>query len=267
MNIPLPEYLHTSQHPVAVLALGVLREALKNRLARMLIVLMAVGLVFALFVKQLAIMESIAIETAFIAALYRFGVVFLLAAFIVTSQMRELNDKGLDLLLSLPISRAAFFAGKFLGYAVCSILVAAVISLPLFFLAPATLVFAWSISLALELLIVTAASLFFVLALPHSMGSLLSVFGLYLLARMMPALQLMGATSLVEVSGILRQITNGILNAIALLLPRLDLFTQTSWLVNQTGGMTDLPTLALQTLIYATLLVGAAMFDLYRKNF
>jgi Cu-processing system permease protein len=266
MNISLPA-IFTTPHPIAVLALGVLREALKNRLARMVIVLMVIGLAFALFVKQLAIMEITAIETAFVAALYRLGAVFLLSVFIITSQIREVNDKGLDLLLSLPLSRAHFFAGKFLGYASCALMTAVVISLPLFLLAPPAQVFAWGISLTLELLIITSASLFFVLALPHSMGCLLSVMGLYLLARTMAALQLMGATSLVETSGVVRQITNGILNAIALLLPRLDLFTQTSWLVNHAGGMADLPTLMLQTLIYVTLLAGAALFDLYRKNY
>jgi Cu-processing system permease protein len=255
------------QHPLVVLAFGVLREAFKNRLARMLLLLMLTGVGFALFVRQLTIMESVAIETAFIAALYRMGAVFLLAVFIITSQIREMNDKGLDLLLSLPISRSAFFAGKFLGYAACAVMIAVIICLPLFLLAPATQVFAWSISLALELLIITAMSLFFILAFPHSMGSLLSVMGLYLLSRTMASLQLMGATSLVETSGLVRQITNGALNSIALLLPRLDLFTQTSWLVNHSGGMAELPTLAMQTLIYVSLLVGAALFDLYRKNF
>jgi Cu-processing system permease protein len=266
VNIAYPN-LFRAPHPVAVLALGVMREALKNRLARMVAVWMLIGFGLALFVKQLALMESVAIETAFLAALYRLGAVFLLAVFIITSQIREMNDKGLDLLLSLPISRRVFFAGKFLGYAICALLMAMIISLPLFFLAPAAQVMAWSLSLALELLMITAASLFFVLALPHSMGALLSVMGLYLLARTMASLQLMGATALADNSGMLRQITNGVLNSIAMLLPRLDLFTQTSWLVNLVGGMADLPALALQTLIYVALLAGAALFDLYRKNF
>ncbi|MGB8856309.1 MAG: ABC transporter permease [Burkholderiales bacterium] len=266
MNISLPSIL-SSPHPVVVLALGVLREAFKNRLARMLIVMMLFGLAFALFIKQLAIAESAAIETAFLAAIYRMGAVFLLAVFVITSQIREANDKGLDLLLSLPLSRASIFAGKFLGYAGCALITAVLISLPLLLLVPPAQVVVWSISLALELLIVTAASLFFVLALPHSMGSLLSVMGLYLLSRTMAALQLMGAASLVETSGWVRQISNGLLNAIALLLPRLDLFTQTAWLVNHTGSMANLSTLALQTLIYAALLSGAALFDLYRKNY
>ncbi len=266
MTFSLPA-LFTAPHPVVVLSLGVLREAFKNRLARLLIVLMLTGLAFALFVKQLAIVESAAIETAFIAALYRMGSVFLLTIFIITSQIREANDKGLDLLLSLPISRTHFFAGKFLGYACCALMMAGLLSLPLFLLAPATQVFAWGISLTFELLIISAASLFFVLALPHSMASLLSVIGLYLLARTIASLQLMGATSLVETTGVFKQITNGLLNTIALLLPRLDAFTQTSWLVNGIGGMADLPLIALQTLIYVTLLSGAALFDFYRKNF
>ncbi len=252
---------------VIVLATGTLREALRSRLGWPMMALIIFALCLALFVKQLAITESVAIETAFIAALYRFGAVFLLAMFIITAQVREANDKSFDLLLSLPMSRATFFLGKLLGYALCGILMAMILALPLGLFAPAQPVFAWSISLALELMIVAAASLFFVLTLSSTVASMAAVMGLYLLARTVAALQLMGATSLADTSGIGRHLTNGLLNAIALLMPRLDLFTQTSWLVNGVGGMADLPTIALQTLIYVALLAGAALFDLYRKNF
>jgi ABC-type transport system involved in multi-copper enzyme maturation permease subunit len=263
----LPHVTFNSPHPIFVLALGTLREALKSRLGWVLLVLIFFGLCLAAFVKQLAITETVAVETAFVAALYRASAVFLLAMFIITSQIREAHDKNLDLLFSLPFSRAVFFAGKFVGYALCGLLIAALFSLPLFAFAPASQVIAWGLSLGFELLLITAASLFFVLALQHAVGAMAALMGFYFLARTMAALQLMGATSLAEAGSMGRQLTNGLLNGLALLLPRLDLFTQTAWLVNATGGMGDLPAVVSQTLIYASLLIAAALFDLYRKNF
>ncbi|MGH8632471.1 MAG: ABC transporter permease, partial [Burkholderiales bacterium] len=54
---------------------------------------------------------------------------------------------------------------------------------------------------------------------------------------------------------------------LSLLLPRLDAFTQTAWLLDAqplpiTGG-----SLVIQVLVYVFLLLAAAMFDLYRRSF
>jgi len=51
-----------------------------------------------------------------------------------------------------------------------------------------------------------------------------------------------------------------------LLLPRLDEFTQTSWLIDG-GAPSALGGVFVQTAIYVALLLAAAMFDFYRKNF
>jgi hypothetical protein len=56
------------------------------------------------------------------------------------------------------------------------------------------------------------------------------------------------------------------LDLVAVLLPDLDVFTQTGWLVYG-GGMQDLVPIVMQTVIYVGLLSAAALFDLYRKNF
>ena len=54
------------------------------------------------------------------------------------------------------------------------------------------------------------------------------------------------------------------LDTLALLLPRLDEFAQTRWLVDGVSGA--LGPLALQALIFSALVTAAAMFDMYRKN-
>ena len=50
------------------------------------------------------------------------------------------------------------------------------------------------------------------------------------------------------------------------LLPDLDRFTSTAWLVDHTGTLGDLYLNAVQTLVYSSLLLGAGLFDLYRRN-
>jgi hypothetical protein len=51
-----------------------------------------------------------------------------------------------------------------------------------------------------------------------------------------------------------------------MLLPNLERFTQSEWLVYHTGNLGNLTEIVLQTVIYVILLVTMSLFDLYRKN-
>jgi hypothetical protein len=56
-----------------------------------------------------------------------------------------------------------------------------------------------------------------------------------------------------------------LVDSVWLLLPSLNVFTQTAWLVNQAEWRMILP-IVVQSAIYIGLLLGAALFDFYRKN-
>ena len=53
---------------------------------------------------------------------------------------------------------------------------------------------------------------------------------------------------------------------LALVLPALDRFSQSAWLVDTAAGWPALGGCALQAALYTTLLVAATMFDFYRRN-
>ncbi|MBF0168186.1 MAG: hypothetical protein HQL45_11205, partial [Alphaproteobacteria bacterium] len=55
--------------------------------------------------------------------------------------------------------------------------------------------------------------------------------------------------------------------ALSLLLPRLDVYAQTAWLVHGAPPASMLGFICAQTLVYAPLLLLAAHFDLRRKRF
>lgn len=114
-----------------------LLEALRNRLLWLALMLVAAGLAFTQFLQQVAITESVQIQAALLAALLRIGAVFILAAYVVTSMVREFNDKVTELILSRPLRRSSYFFGKLAGYAVVALALALISSLPLLLFSPA----------------------------------------------------------------------------------------------------------------------------------
>lgn len=247
------------------IAFYTLLEALRNRLMWLIVLAAMAGIGLSGFLQELAITESRQVQVALLAALLRFAAVFLLATFVVTSMARELNDKGLELVLALPLPRAGYVLGKLAGFAALALVPALLFGGLIAIFSPIGQTALWTVSLVGELWMVAAFSLLCVFTLSQVMAALSAVMGFYLLARSITALQLIGQGSISD-SSLSQQIINFTINAIATLLPRFDEFTRTDWLVYHSGNWATLAPLLAQTAIYLTLLTGAALFDLYRKN-
>lgn len=247
------------------IAFYTLLEALRNRLMWLVVLVALIGIALSGFLHEIAITESGQIQVALLAAFLRFAAVFLLATFVVTSMVREFNDKGLELLLALPLPRAGYLLGKLAGFAALALVPALIFGLLTAFLAPPAQTALWALSLICELWIVAAFSLLCVLTFNQIMAALSATLAFYLLARSITALQLIGQGPLSE-NTLSQQVINFVIDAIATLLPHLDGFTRTEWLVYHTGNWAALPPLLAQTGVYLALLAGAALFDLYRKN-
>jgi ABC-type Na+ efflux pump permease subunit len=249
---------------VTALARATLLEALRNRLLWLTAILVVAAFGLTQFLNQVAIAETREIQVALLAAPLRVGAVFILAVFVVTSMVRESNDKVTELLLSLPTPRSSYFFGKFAGYAGVAAILAVLCAAPLAPFAGLPGLALWTASLVCELLIVTAMSLFCVLSLSQVVPALAAVSGFYLLSRSMTAIQIIaGASS--DGQTATDHVVNAIVALIALLLPSLDAMTQTAWLAG--GAFGNAFAVFGQTAIYLTLICGAALFDLYRKNF
>lgn len=240
-------------------------EAARARFLPLLLAILLVGFAGGLFLQAISIADSQRIQTAFLANLLRPAGIFLLSLFVISSMSREFNDKGLELILSLDFPRASYVVGKLSGFMGIALLVSTLCALLLSAYAPAERVALWGTSLLFELWIMTALSLFCAFTFSQIMPAMSFVLGFYLLSRAVAAIQLIGHTPLVE-TGIAQQYMIHLLDFLALLLPRLDTFTRTGWLVDGTGGWEQLPPLLAQTLIYLALLGAGAVFDLSRKN-
>ena len=99
-------------------------------------------------------------------------------------------------------------------------------------------------------------------AVPWAMST---VIGFYVLSRAMAALQLMAHEPLVGSASAAHRFIRAFVDALSSMLPELDRFTESEWLIHSAGTLADLGFAAMQTVIYVTLLCAAALFDLYRK--
>lgn len=247
------------------IALYTLLEALRNRLSWLVLIVALLGIGLSGFLNEMALTESQHVQVALLAAFLRFSAAFLLATFVVTSMVREFNDKGLELLLSLALPRAAYLMGKLAGFACLAVLPAILFgALTLFFSSPEQSLL-WTISLICELWIVAAFAMLCVLSFNQIMAALSATMGFYLLARSVTALQLIANDAQID-SSHSQQFMAMVMKAISVVIPHLDQFTKTEWLVYQTGQLSDLRSIVLQSSICLCLLLGAALFDLYRKN-
>ena len=173
--------------PALILGRFVLLEARRTGLPWLLLVSLLAGLGLAGFLSQLALTESVALQAGILAALFRLCAVFLIAVFVVTSIVREAGDKGTELLLSLPVSRTAYFLGKLGGFTACGGALAIAYALVMLIWSPPAAVAAWFLTLVLEVALIAAVSLFFVLTLAQVVPALAATAGLYLLGRSVAA--------------------------------------------------------------------------------
>jgi len=252
---------------IAVIARYTALEAFRTRYIWLVSALVLAGLGIALFTGDLAITETGATRTAITAAMLRFAAVLLIILFVTTSVHRDFSDKSVELMLSLPLPRAGYYLGKLGGYT----LVAAVTTAPLcgllMFFSPADAGLIWGLSLLLELVLVCALSLLFAFAFNQITGAIAASLLFYVLGRSIGAIQLMAHGPLTNQAQTSMQITTALVDSLAYLLPDLDRFSRSIWLVYSGPGASELVPILVQTLIYVTLLSCIALFDLYRKNF
>ena len=250
---------------IRTIARYTLLEALRNRLSWLILVVALAGIGISGFLYEIALTEKTELQLTLLSALLRFSAVFLVATFVVTSMVREINDKGLQLVLAMPVTRAGYLLGKLTGFALISLLPVAIFGALIGTLAPVATCLMWALSLCAELWIVAAFSVLCVLTFSQVMPALFSVMGFYVMARSIAALQLMGHQPLLEKTPSQRVI-NAMLDTLSALLPHLDRFTRSDWLVYGGIDWHAMALLGTQSVIYLALLCGAALFDMYRKN-
>jgi len=242
-------------------------ESLRNRL--LLLSLLVIGISFGLveFIGDLAITEHRVTQIAILAAFLRMSAVVMLTLFVVSSTVRELHDKTLEMILAMPIRRGSYYLGKLIGFFYIAALISIILSLLLFVYADPEQVVIWTISLFLELVLVVALSLVMLFTFNQVPSALTGVFIIYGASRIATSIFLMSKYPIIAHTSIAQTFMEGFIELLTWLLPDLHRYTQTEWLTYNTADWANLLPLLVQTLIYLVFLSFIALFDFYRKNF
>lgn len=251
---------------IRAVAAYTLLEALRQRLWRLAGACIGTAFVVAEFAGAVAVAESEATRTLLLGAMMRGGAVLALSLVVITGMAREWHDKVPELMLSQPRPRAAYYFGKLAGFSALALAGALLCGLCLLPYAPPAAVLPWSASLAMELAIVVALSLFTALTFAQVTPAFGVVLACYLLARGAGALVLASRSSFATPAGLPQSLVEALAGALGVLLPDLGRFTASEWLLRPPEGLAELPALALRTLACLALLAGASLFDLYRKS-
>ncbi|MRV72738.1 ABC transporter permease [Duganella sp. FT92W] len=252
---------------LAIRAIGrcTVLEAWRGRLPWVMAALGAAALGIAGFARLLALAEGDALYTALLGALLRLACAGAIAAFAVLSVMRETLGRGMQMLMAMALPRSAYVAGKFAGLALLAVPMALASGVLLAVCAAPQQTVLWTVSLLCELWLAAGFGLLCALALAHPLPALAAATAFYLLARMGAALHLAAQHSLQPDNTLRHWLVLGF-DAIATLLPRLDLYTRASWLIYGDATWATVASIGGQTALYLALLGAAALFDLRRKE-
>lgn len=240
-------------------------EALRTRVPATALVTLVLLVCASLFVRELAVTEAVRFQTAFYATAARLCAVFLTAIYVLASVAREFNDKGLEMVLAIDVPRSHYICGKLAGFMVAALMIAVIVSLPLWFMAPAAATVLWTASLMVELALIAALALFCAVTFNQMLPAAGFVAAFYLLARSITAMRLLGAHPISGQDTLSQQVTVLLVEGLAYLLPALDGWTATAWLVDAAATPAVLVPIAAQGVLYIALLTAATLFDFHRR--
>jgi len=177
------------------------------------------------------------------------------------------DTKEIDVILSRPISRTSLVVAYWLGFSFVSLLVTVPLAgiLGLIGVVNWGGYLGWAASLLLEATMVIAMALFSAFTLRSAVASVLACMGFYVLSRMMEFFVLTAQGGLVQ--GKEYAFFNYALKIISTMVPRLDLFTKSEWLVYGFTSSQEWIVFIAQAAIFVPLLLLATVADFRRKQF
>jgi len=246
----------------------VLILALGDRLLGAMLAAIAAVALLAGFLGDRSIAEGGASAVAFAAFGLRLTVIAGLILHIVFQVRRTVESRELLLALSRPVSRSRYVVAWWGGFAVIGAGLALAAGAALALTGPAAPggLALWTASLALEAALMAAFALFFALGLDGAVAAAIGCLGFYVLGRMVGVIEAIRRSPLRAAEGELDEGLDRGFDVLGLLVPRLDLFGQSAWLIHGPEAGRAVALVAMQGVVFTALLVVAAVIDFRSKE-
>lgn len=224
----------------------------------------------SVFMGSTALVEQSQMSLAYFAGASRLVLVTGLIVFVCFHVRRSFENREVELILSKPISRTQFVVAYWLGFAALSVIAVIPVLLILILLNNPDIIglLYWGVSLVLEITLTLAFAMLAALILKSAVSSVMSTFAFYLASRLMGffTAALDNPNSLMG-EGTWGRFLEYIMKIISTIIPRLDMFAKSEWLIYGVNGQNDLWIFQAQSAVYILLILAVAVFDFKRKQF
>lgn len=247
----------------------VLLTALRDRLFGALAALLAVVMGGAVVFGGAALVEQGETTVVLAAGAARLVLAVGLVTFVATQVQRLYDSREIEVLLARPISRPKLVAALAAGVAVVAVLPAVAVAAVLAPFVPDLAGWAvWAATLAAEVVVLALFTLAAALVLERAVTATLAGLAFYTAARLMTfVMGVVEAHERMGGGGPLADVLGWIATAIAAVVPRLDLFAHTGWLVHGIDDPAPVLVAVAQLAVAGPLLIAVAALDLSRKRF
>jgi len=247
----------------------ILLSALRDYLFLGLVIVIAVAATISAVLGSTAMVEKQAMTLVFSAASTRVILILGLVIFVAFHIRQAFDQKEIDVLLSRPLSRWKIMLSYWLGFSFVAFLLvlaaAAILSfLPILNFDGYVL---WITSLWIETLVMVAFALFSSFALSSAVSSVMVTMAFYVIGRMMAFFSLTSESRILFDELWLNNLLRMVIEAVSAIIPRIDLMTQSEWMVYGVQHWNEVQIAGLEALIAIPLLLCAATIDLMRKEF
>lgn len=249
----------------------ILLTASRDRLYMGLITLFLVTAAISMFIGNTSLVEQSNMSLALMAGTNRLVLMVGLTLFICFHIHHTFERREIDMLMSRPIARSHFVLACSIGFTCIGLFLIVPIIL-LFFMTTSPNIMGlgmWTLSLVAEVIIVTNFALLTALIMSSAVSAVLVTLSFYFISRMMA---LFVATIQIPVSievvmARWQGMVEAILTFISIFIPRLDLFTQSEWLVYGIQELSALWVIPTQLVIFFPIILLMAVYDIRHKEF
>ncbi len=247
----------------------ILLTAIRDRLFPVLIILMAALLGVTMALSETVMLEEAELHLAMSAGIGRIVLNMGIAIFVCFHVRALYENREIDVMLSRPISRPQLVFAFWFGFAIVAALLVLALTLMLLVLKPNSVpdLAIWSASLLLESWVVVAIALFASLTNKSAVTSVLVSFTFYTLGRLMAFFVATAQSRINAGNEWVAMILRNTVEVVSVVMPRLDMFADTSWLVYGLKDGQEVLYFAAQSLIFIPFILAIAIIDFCRKQF
>ncbi len=248
----------------------ILLTAMRDKLFIVLLGCMVAAVLISSSLAGTALIEEQEMALVFSAAVMRLILAVGIIVFIAFHVRHVFDTKEIDVMLSRPLSRHELVFSYWTGFAVISVFLVLIATILLAVTSPINHVgfINWGVSLLLEVWLLAAVALFASFILQSSVVSVMVGLGIYILSRMMGfflhTIQSHGNFD----SKMLNFLSKEVIDKISIIIPRLDFFAESDWLVYGVANVYETAGLYLmQSAIFIPLLLLASIVDFRKRDF